>query len=410
MKMTIRIFIILMLSILFYIHPAYAESPFSSLGHGLLLESANARSAAMGYTSLALPDRLSLDQRNIAVWSGPRSARLGLGGEFVRTSVDDVNGSDLRDQGGISGLAIAIPIYDDSFLGLAVSRLTRVDYNWAIAGSAEQDWSSTIENHQGSGGISQGILGIAFPLIDKLRFGFGARVVFGKMERLWKVEFPDIESRATSHLRSDRLKGFGISMSAHYNLSPVWMFGMSVNSPISIGIQRQNVIKAGSIIQTDSTIILSDDWDVPLDFAIGAGHIMNEHALAVEIALKGWGSVSEPVELADNFEDALRLSVGWEWVPEYSAFDPLWRSLTFRGGVYSQEHYALSASRNQSSRTALTGGLGLPFNHGQSRIDLGFELGVMGTESDDGVAEKFAVITVGFNNSEIWFKGLKERR
>ena len=410
MKSKIITLTIVALTLLFTPPETRAESPFSSLGHGLLVESANARSAAMGFTSLAIIDTLSLDQRNIAAWGGPATARLGLGGEFVRTSVDDINGSDLRDQGGISGLAVAIPIYDDSFFGLAISRLTRVDYNWAISGSAVQDWSSTIESHQGSGGMSQGILGVSFPYKDNLRFGIGARAIFGKIDRLWKIEFPDEVSQATSHLKSNRFKGFGISTSAHYNMSPSWLFGFSINNPISVRIQRQSVINAGSNIQTDSTKILSENWDIPLDAAFGIGHIMNEHSFTGEVAIKGWGSATEPEELAENFEDALRLSFGWEWVPEYSAFDPIWRAFTYRGGLYTQEHYALSASGNQSRRTALTGGLGIPFNRGNSRIDLAVELGLMGAESDDGVAEKFAVVTLGFNNSELWFKGLREGR
>lgn len=410
MNTIINIFKIVILALLLNAQIIKAESPFSSLGHGLLMESANTRSAAMGFTSLALLDTLSLDQRNISAWCGPSTARLGLGGEFIRTSVDDINGSDLRDQGGISGLAIAVPVGDGSFLGLSISRLTRVDYKWAITDSEEQDWSSTIERYQGSGGMSQGILGISFPYKDNFRFGIGARAIFGKMDRLWKVELPDEESRATSHLRSDRFKGFGLSASAHFDLSSAWQFGASINSPVAVRIQRQNVINAGSVIQIDSTEILSEDWDVPLDVAIGVGRGMNEHSFAGEIAFKGWGSVTEPIEIANTFENALRFSFGWEWMPQYSAFDPLWRTLTFRGGIYKQEHYALSASGNQSNRTAVTGGLGIPFNRRHARIDIAFEFGIMGTESNDGVAEKFAVISVGFNNSELWFKGIKEGR
>jgi hypothetical protein len=393
-----------------------AESPFSSLGHGLLIESANARSSGMGYTSLAILDTLSLDRRNIAAWSGPATARLGLGGNITRTSVEDVYGSDLRDQGGLSGIAIAVPVGESTFLGLAISHITRVSYDWAVTGSADQDWSSTIEKHNGTGGMSQGILGMSFPYGEKFRFGIGARGIFGKSERYWQVEFPDATSWATTYLKSDRYKGFGLSASAHYKVSPQWMFGLAINSPVSVRIQRQNLIERQElsrnvkIIQLDSTTILDDELDVPLEVAVGVGHIMGKHAFAGELAWKGWGSVNEATDPNNTLEDALRLSFGWEWMPGYRAFDPIWRLITYRAGIYNQEHYAQSLSGNQSNRTALTGGLGIPFNRGLSRIDIALELGMMGSQSDDGVAEKFAVITVGFNNSEHWFKGFREGR
>ena len=66
MKSKIITLTIVALTLLFTPPETRAESPFSSLGHGLLVESANARSAAMGFTSLAIIDTLSLDQRNIA--------------------------------------------------------------------------------------------------------------------------------------------------------------------------------------------------------------------------------------------------------------------------------------------------------------------------------------------------------
>jgi len=393
-----------------------AESPFSSLGHGLLIESANARSAAMGFTSLTIIDTLSLDRRNISAWSGPATARFGLGGEIIRSVVDDVNGSDLREHGGLAGLAIALPIGKGRFLGLAINPLTRVNYKWVVNGSADQGWSSTIENFSGFGGMSQGLLGVSFLYKESFRFGVGVRAIFGETKRSWQIRFPDAASWETTLRKRDRYRGIGVSVSGHYQYSPRWSLGLVINSPVSIKVQRQSEIirydrlRNLSILQTDTTRELRDNWDVPLEISVGLGHRWTQHSLTGEIAWKGWGSVTDPNDPDESFEDALRTSAGWEWAPGYRAFDPFWRVLTYRCGFYYQQHYALSPSENQAYRMALTTGLGVPYHRGRARIDLAVELGMMGNEIDDGAAEKFAVITVGFNHSEHWFKGIKKGR
>jgi len=392
------------------IENAKADSAFSALGYGLLQNASSSRSAGMGMVSLALPDLLCLDLHAPALWEGSATTRFGLQGGITRTYAKDSYGNDLSDLAGVVGVAMTVPIGYDAFFGVAISPYTKMGYLWESERVAAEDWNPTIERRQGRGGLSQAIVGFSLPYKDKLRIGIAGRAIFGKSDQKWELEFPGVESKAASKTVSDRYKGIGATLSGRWLSPSGWSVGYAVNSPVAVEIQQQLLIKAGSATQVDTTKTLDDKYDLPWDAALGVSKLYNRHIFSVEAAWHGWGSVDNPDILTHRFTDAYRFSAGWEWSPEYRPFDPVWQALTYRGGMYMQEHYARSAGGNQSRRFAGTIGLGIPYYKGRSRVDIALEFGLMGSQNNDGVAERFGVLTVGFNHSELWFVGRGERR
>jgi len=76
------------------------------------------------------------------------------------------------------------------------------------------------------------------------------------------------------------------------------------------------------------------------------------------------------------------------------------------GGYYTQTMLVLN--NNQITQQAATFGLGLPVGtyrllQNFSMINIGIELGIRGTTSDDLLEEKYFKISLGFTMNDKWF-------
>ncbi len=379
-----------------------AESSLSSLGYGLQFDASSARSAGMGLAGLGIADSLSLDLTMPANWAGPRTARFGFNSYAVRETATDNGGTDASDNGGVGGVGFVVAVGKTSFLGFSITPVTSMDYRWKSTGVAS--WSSTLTRRQGQGGLSQALVGGSMQINDKLRLGLAVRPIFGKVERLWKLDYPNGGGFSASQTISDRFSGIGVSLSGRW-YEEDWNFGALINTPVSASVQRQLVIGAGGLAQVDSTYDLAEKYDLPLDIGVGVSKKYNQHLVAIDAFLHNWGSVEPPSIEGGRFENSYRLSAGWEWSPDYRSVSSFWQEWKYRAGFTTSNNYGISASGHQAGKFALTGGLGIPYAKGRSRLDLAIEFGWAGNETDDGVAERTLGVTVGFNHSEKWFVG-----
>ncbi len=398
--------LVTMIALLVSVSFLNAESSLSALGYGRQFESSSSRSAGMGLAGMATADSLSLDLFMPANWAGPRTARFGFNSFTVRETVSDNTGTDASDNGGVGGIGFVVAAGKTAFVGFTITPITLMDYRWKSTGSTP--WSATLTRRQGQGGISQALIGGSFQYNEKLRLGITARPVFGKVERLWKLDYTDGGGFSSSQTYSDRFAGFGVSLSGRWQQDD-WSFGALVNSPISISVQRQLVVGEGGQAQVDSTYDLSEKYDLPLDFGVGFSKRYLRQLIAVDVMLHNWGSVDPPSIEGGTFDNSYRLSAGWEFYPEYRPLDPFWQAWIYRAGFYTSNNYGLSASGHQANRMAFTAGLGIPYAKGRSRLDLAVEYGWAGNKSDDGVVEQMLGITLGFNHSEQWFVGRRGR-
>ncbi|MDP8239203.1 MAG: hypothetical protein P9X24_08940 [Candidatus Hatepunaea meridiana] len=389
------------------ITPAWCDSALSSLGYGLPQPAANARSAGMGMVSLGMPDTLGLNLLSPASWSGSATTRFGFGGNFSSMYLEDVFGGDASDQAGLTGIGMAIPIGKDRFVGFTVSPYTRMQYEWEVRSSTDLG-ASTIGQH-GIGGFSQIMAALSTPVWDGVRLGLAVRPIIGKVDRHWREKYDDTAVKSAGVSVSDRFQGIGWALSCQWNQPEAWTVGMSLFGPTSAGIERQTVIFSDGYAQYDQKEEPSERYDLPWDFTIGIGRWIGRHRTGFEAQWQGWDGVEKPAVLTDDFTDALRLGVGWEWAPEYRPLDPLWRIFTFRGGLYTQDHYAVNVTGHQARRIALTGGISIPYYTGKSRIDIAIEIGWMGDKDLDKIAERTIGFTFGFNHSEKWFVGRRKR-
>ena len=384
-----------------------AESPLSLTGYGLRTGSCNARVMGMGMASLGVQDTLGIDIRYPAMWSGSPTARFGIQSSLTRNWAEDIGGSDISDEAILNGVSFVVPIGNERFFGVILSPYTRTNYKWIVQDSV--GYCAISETQQGRGGVSQGIAGLSVPLTVNLRLGLAARGLFGKIERSWRIEFTDIAANAAELTSSDRLSGFGWGISLYGSNLGNWSVGAAATSPVEMSVERRSLVTKSDYSLSDTTVDVEENWDLPLEISLGISRTFGRHITAVEARWSGWGSLDEPVTIEGDFADAISVSCGWEWRPAYKPLDPFLKSLTYRGGFYYQQHYASNPVGHQAEKYALTGGISIPYLDNLSRLDIALELGWMGTKNEDGIAERSVKLTVGFNHSQLWFAGRRER-
>lgn len=379
-----------------------SESSFSALGYGWMRGASSVRSAGMGQLGLVFPDTVCLNYNNPAMWSGSSTARFGLQGEIVRTLTEDKVGVDISDQFGFTGVTMAIPI-GKTFFGVSLSSLTRMNYSWKSTGSAPGGWSSTLESFSGRGGLTLGNVGLSFPYKDQWRFGVSGRAIFGKNDQSWKIAFPDVESNEATRVFSDRYQGGGLSLSCNWHNEHGWSAGAILISPISVFVERQELVKIQNNVLFDSTWNVNNNYELPAGFAFGLGKQIGRDKFGAEVSWYGWDSVEEPALLAKDFANTIRISTGWERIPDYQSYYPILDKLTWRGGLYMQQNYVKGSEGHQAQNYAVTFGWGVPYNDGKSRVDTALEFGIRGSKDEDGAVERYGGITLSINHSDIWF-------
>jgi hypothetical protein len=102
-----------------------------------------------------------------------------------------------------------------------------------------------------------------------------------------------------------------------------------------------------------------------------------------------------------KYEATSRLSVGGFYIPKYNSFTSYVSRMTYRVGACF-EKTGLVLNNQPIEDFGITFGLGFPLG-GLSKINIGVELGQLGTLDDGLIKENYANIMLGFSLSDIWF-------
>jgi len=394
--------------VLLAVSQVQADSPLSALGYGLYQSASGARDYGVGTATLATPDSLTVSPYVPATWGGYPHARFGVNLKWDRNRAEDAFGSELSDLAGFDGAALVLPLGKEVYGGLSLAPITRMHYKIRAGGNA--GWSPAGFQREGQGGISQTLAAASFQAPNAIRVGVGVRLITGKIERLSRVDYTGAPTGTipASFTFSDRYRGVGGHLSAFRDVGN-WTAAIAIDSPVELDIERQLVVKNGSAVQSDSTSKRPYKAYLPWGLAFGYGRRWGGHTVAASMALQLWGSTDAEPQFDRAFSDGRKYAVGWEWKPDFRPLDPFYRGLIYRAGVYRAEDYALTSGGWQAVRHVATGGVGIPFAGGRSRLDLAVEGGIGGADRSDSVRERFLTLKVSFHHAELWFVQRKGR-
>jgi len=385
---------------LLLVESAFAGSIFSRRGIGLLRYRDNVRAIGMGGVGMAMSDSISFYFLNPASLTRINLSRIQGDFRYERASVDlsrHVTG--LFSDASVNSLGLAIPIKAGHVMTFGVRPYSFSDFEFA----QNQTDSSYSESLRGTGGLSELYLGFAADL-GAVRAGVTADFYFGRLNRIWRLNYVSGELRNSEDVRNRHFTGVGLHLGLQAQHGK-WQLGTAAGLPARLNVKTELTTLGGF-----SGVIDKSKLRLPFWFGAGLGYAPNRHWLfGADYRTQRWSAVDPDEFFGDRGVDSHDINFGSEVIPSLDALDGYFKRISYRlGGAYRQLPYEEPAGKKVRELTVNLG-LGLPFGRGYNRIDLALEIGKRGSLSSNLVKENIVMIHAAIVGSERWFQRSKRR-
>lgn len=387
-------FVLLAISLLPLVLPA--QSIYSRRGFGLIRYRDDVKAISMGGVSLATSDSVSIFFLNPATMASVTTTHIQGGFLYDRTSFS-LQGTDLRFQeANVNSVSLLLPIKRGYTLAFGLQPYSRVDYSFSGAGAT--DSTSYVESLIGTGGVDNVYIALS-GTVGQIRFGLASDFYFGLIERTWSVRFSNSLLSDTEDAVSTKVRGFGLHGGLQAQLGN-WDVGAAAAAPVDLSSEISLHPSYDNKITLESR-----DLKLPAWYGAGVGYHPNRHwLLGAQWRRQQWGAISSEKLLGAEGVNVDQFGFGVELIPSFDALDGFFKKLQYRAGFNQGRLPYREAGGRELSEWTLTGGIGVPFNRGLSRIDVAVEIGQRGTDATGLARENVFRLSASVSGSERWFQ------
>lgn len=384
-------------------------SPYSYYSFG---QPANANAAENnmmgGITVYADSTHFSLD--NPATLKKLDYVQYRVGANYKSVEQTSNNGGGNTSSASLNYLSLSVPTKYFAF-SFGLKPKTSLGYRMSVTGQLDELDTTTF--YTGEGGVNTTFLGLAVTPIKGLSLGIMANYNFGFTEKVFTQNIAGVQLDTQILTRSE-LSGLNYVFGAHYDqrikskyilqLSATYTPKTSLESAntrtissISTtgGIGSQEIIDFGSLANTSNKF--SSETNLGAGFGVAHKWFVGVNYFNTSKGL------TNPLESNTNvkYKATSRLSVGGFYIPKYNSFTSYISRVVYRVGTRF-EKTGLVLNNQSIEDFGITFGLGLPVG-GLSKINIGVELGQLGTLNGGLIKENYGNIMLGFSLSDVWF-------
>lgn len=395
-------------------------SVYSSFGLGTPVDYLSPQASAMGLQGVAVfnPQRPSL--ANPAFWGNSFFTTISAGMELNYFDASDVTGSSENTNINFTYAQVVVPILKNR-LGFSLSLFpetqNRFDLNRIITvdlPAASGPVSSEVEQFiSGNGGINRLELGFGAKIMDDLYIGYAPSLLFGitRQDNSFLFDasaFRTIDYRVqTRHIAMGHRFGVFGSIRNTFRNRDRFDIGATLSLPVDLKANRRLIYDLRALGTVD--LVAEEEFgerniSYPLMAALGISYSPSRYLLfSTELLYQQWGDTRDfdPTVLKYT-TDRMRLGLGVEYNVYQAGNRGLLNSLIYRAGVsYDTGHLEIEGTNIET--LLLSFGLGIPSRSSGSMLDLSFDYGFRGTESNNLVRERIFAFRVSFNLSEVMF-------
>ena len=397
-----RVAIVLLLTCSLFGQTSY----YSTYGFGLFSPAVSARYLALGQTGVAIPDSISLNISNPALWDGfmTTSVQGQLGASSFTTSSDWPGAT----QSQFLGFSFKFPIGKDAGFAMGITPYTRMKGIISFSDSIEFYDSMVSYNSDVDveGGISEFFLGGGYRVSPRLSLGLKTRLFFGSYLTRMATDVDDDGSVNTYY------REYAVVRGSQLELGSYWI---GQNRKLELGATYTQNLKFDYYQHFDyyfgnDTTMAVQSLKFPTTFQFGMRRKLGESlAFSADLAYSMVSSSlfkTFSVVNTSSTQNPLYVGIGLEKQPASRINASYWQKIALRTGAFYKTEAIYEAGK--LSETGISFGVGVPFNHYSNRIDLavvasirdGFLSGTIGKET---VLSFYASVTTG----ELWFKRFK---
>ncbi len=397
------------------------SSPYSAFGVGRLYYPNNMRNSAMGGIGIGTRDYFTVNVINPASYTAFDSTSFVFEGSIKgnRTTMSTQDFSEDYSFASLDHLLFGFPVTNWWRSSFGLLPFSGVGYN--VVDSDILDNIGNVQySFQGEGGLSNFYLGNAFRIGKHLSVGVNASYLFGSLDRIQRVSFPDSTNLInTKYDNSVSIKDFKFDFGLQYytrikdkidlTVGAIYRPEATLSSTRSqlARTYRANISGLDIILDTIS-MIDGERGYVKLPAGYGAGFAIsdkNHWLFGVDYILDNWKNFSAFGQ-SDSLVNSHRINVGGQLIPNANSISYLNR-IDYRLGM----HYNVSnldIRNEQLSGFGITFGAGLPLRGAavrgsRSMINFGIEYGRYGTRSNGLIREDYINLFIGISIYEWWF-------
>lgn len=402
------------------------NSPYSRYGLGELQYGGFANNIPMGGIYNAVQNDTTapfyINTSNPASHASARLTVFDFGLKSNTTNLETQDKKFLSNQTALAYMALAFPVA--KWWGASFGLLPYSTVGYKIHDEKEQDSIGTVKySYVGEGGINQIYFGNGF---RKKNFSAGVNVsyLFGDLIFSSRDSFPKASNFFnTKFSQTTRVSDFHYIFGAQYKylLKNNWSLTLGATGGLKTNINVKKTTFAatykndfGVEVMKDTIINNEDVKDtITMPMMLGGGFVLKKGErwmIGFDYSTQNWASFKSFGQ-DSLLKNSQRIAMGMQYIPNKSAGtkEEYFKKIFYRVGfAYTSSYMEL---RNTSLKEfAITFGAGFPLRkikvgetYSQSIINVGFEIGQMGTTENQLIKEQYLKAVIGFTLNDRWF-------
>lgn len=395
---------------------------YSSFGIGAPADAYSPYSVGMGLSGVSVINQTSPSLGNPSHWGflGITQAQISAG--LTNFEASDGVSSASHSLLAIESFQFSLPLLQER-LGASIvfQPVTRSDFTRINTYSTSGDLFDPIDygvNTVGTGGINKAEIGFGYKLFDNFSIGYAASVYLLTLREEAITAFSESQFRSNRMVETTTGNSLGHRFGATLLLEEAFrtndqiIIGSSLNLPVSIETDRS--IKTFREVEGQQREVELNEQSsdragnvkFPLEFNFGITYYFNNlNSLTSELQYQNWDEAeySYSAEREGYYSDRFKVGVGYQ----HHAYQRQQAQ-----GFFSDLRYSVGASYDQGFLTisgndietySFHAGIAVPSPTSRSSIDLSFNYGIRGTESENLVKENIWGFKLSLNLAEFMF-------
>lgn len=394
-----------------------AQSPYTSLGLGDIVQPLEVSNIAMGGTAIAYPSNNSFNLMNPAIL-GMRgyytSFEIGFGGETRHISLDTLSQS--NSSANLQYLSLVFPIKQSKIhTGFGIAPYSYVNYNIGTREQIEGIEQQTYINYKGNGGINSVFWSTGFNLLKSLFLGAKISYLFGSRIDETTAEIGNPNSYVTALYEQTHYNDFNVGFGMAYQLktgekSMLFLGGIyelenSLNASKQERLERRqqgtgNVSSIDTIFTNiKGNILLPRKYGIGISYASGTKWLLSS-----DVIMQDWNDYTDFNGESGMLARSLRSSLGMEYVPDATSVTSYLKRVIYKAG-FNYEKTPFMVNSKQIYQFGINFGVSLPVINRNlpSFVNLACQLGQRNGKVDGAITENYFRISLGLTVNDIWF-------
>lgn len=386
------------------------SSPYSRYGYGELVEPGFGYNKALGGMSAAIRNSSHINSGNPASYTAIDSLgfRFEFGASVKCSSFSDAASTQKSWDENIDYIALQFPIKDWIAFSAGLQPFSFVGYDFGNSqvskSSISTDTLASTHSYTGSGDISQLYIGLGFKPFEHFAIGANVYYNFGSLYHKSEVDFDNSSYHSTLQTNEISVHDWNVGFGAQYVIPVTAKRNLTLGATLDLPSKMK--ASASKEIITSGVDTVTVDFDnsfgLPLTFGTGFAFDINESwMVGADYKFQKWSDVEYFGE--KSLKDRHRFACGVELLPDRSS-KRFFKRVSYKAGFnYSNSYF--DVNDDNFNQMAASFGLGFPLRRiaNPTYLNLGFEYGSAGKESDNLIREQYFKISLNLSINERWF-------